>query len=271
VRGVLEGSPAALAGVAPGERLVALDGQPFEPVKPFLARVGRPTRLTLQWDRDPATQRELVLVPESISPRALFLRALRASARIVEREGRRLGYAHLWSYAGEELHEALRALLLEGVLAEAEGLVLDLRGGFGGASLEYLNLFRLDLPTLELEGRSGAVQVLASSWKKPVVLLVDEGTTSGKELFAHVFQRQGRGPVVGVRTAGAVLGGRAFLLADGTLLYLAVSDVRIDGTRLEGVGVTPDVLVPWERVRSPGDDRQQQRAFAVLRELLGDP
>lgn len=47
-----------------------------------------------------------------------------------------------------------------------------------------------------------------------------------------------------VRGWNAVLAGRAFLLGDGSLLLLAVAEVRVDGQRLEGVGFTPTIDVP---------------------------
>jgi carboxyl-terminal processing protease len=52
--------------------------------------------------------------------------------------------------------------------------------------------------------------------------------------------------VVGTRTAGALLAGRGFLRKDGSLLVLAVSDVWVEGERLEGRGVMPDVVVPFQ-------------------------
>jgi carboxyl-terminal processing protease len=262
VRGVLEGSPGAAAGLARGDRLLAVEDEPIRPVASFRERAGHPTRVRVRPAEDPGSVRELTLVPEALSPRALFLRALRSSARIVERGSSRLAYAHVWSFAGEEFQEALRELLLDGPLSEADGLVLDLRGGFGGANPEYLNLFRRDLPELASIDRDGAAQRLSASWRKPVVLLVDEGTTSGKEIFAHGFRRLGRGQIVGTRTAGAVLGGSAFLMRDGSLLYLAVLDVLVDGERLEGRGVEPDVNVSFPDAR--GEDPQLERALDVL-------
>lgn len=264
VRGVLAGGPAQAAGVLRGDRLLAVDDEPYQPVSPFRERIGEPTRLRLQRTRDPETTLELGLVPEALPPGEIFLRALERDAVVHARDGKRLAHARLWSYAGEELHAKLRELLLEGALADADGLVLDLRAGFGGANPDCLNLFRRDLPRLTYGARDGRELTLESSWTRPTVLLVDEGTTSGKEIFAHGFRRLGLGSIVGTRTAGAVLGGRAFLLADGSLLYLATADVRVDGQRLEGVGVTPDLLVPFARPYSAGADPQLERALDVL-------
>jgi carboxyl-terminal processing protease len=72
------------------------------------------------------------------------------------------------------------------------------------------------------------------------------------------------GEVIGTRTTGAVLAARAFLLSDGSLLLLAVNDVLVDGQRLEGVGVTPTIEVPFSLEYAQGKDPQLERAIALL-------
>jgi C-terminal processing protease CtpA/Prc len=47
--------------------------------------------------------------------------------------------------------------------------------------------------------------------------------------------------LVGQTTAGAVLGGSPHILTDDSLLVIAVSDVLVNGVRLEGVAVAPQV------------------------------
>ena len=49
--------------------------------------------------------------------------------------------------------------------------------------------------------------------------------------------------MIGEKTAGAVVGGRIFLLSNGDALYCAVTETKVDGARLEGVGVQPDYEV----------------------------
>jgi C-terminal processing protease CtpA/Prc len=99
--------------------------------------------------------------------------------------------------------------------------------------------------------------------------LVDEGTRSGKEVVTYGLKRQGV-RVVGTRSAGALLAGRRFLLRDGSLLVLAVSDVRVEGERLEGRGVMPDVVVPFRLPCAAGHDPQLEAALAELNETLWD-
>ncbi|NJO33583.1 MAG: hypothetical protein HC869_10955 [Rhodospirillales bacterium] len=115
-------------------------------------------------------------------------------------------------------------------------------------------------------GRDGEEDFATFRWRRPVVVLVDEGTRSGKEVIAYGLQRQDI-TLVGQRTAGALLGGRGFLLDDGSLLVLAVSDVRVEGQRLEGIGVMPDLLVPFPLPYAAGRDPQLD---AALMQLAGE-
>ena len=61
-----------------------------------------------------------------------------------------------------------------------------------------------------------------------------------------------------------MLAARAFLLSDGSLLLLAVNDVFVDGQRLEGVGVTPTLEVPFPVEYAQGNDPQLERAIEFL-------
>jgi carboxyl-terminal processing protease len=100
-------------------------------------------------------------------------------------------------------------------------------------------------------------------WRKPVAMLINGGTRSGKEVLAYGFKKYRLGELIGTRTEGAVLAATAFLIGSG-LLLLAVEDVRVDGEHLEGVGVTPTIEVQTEAASAGSDDPQLSRAVAVL-------
>src|SRR6266581_3289677 len=100
-------------------------------------------------------------------------------------------------------------------------------------------------------------------WRKPVAMLVNGGTRSGKEILAYGFKKYQLGEVIGTRTEGAVLAATAFLIDDG-LLLLAVGDVQVDGERLEGVGVAPTIEVQADPASTGLGDPQLDRAIAVL-------
>jgi C-terminal processing protease CtpA/Prc len=211
-----------------------------------------------------------------IVPHEMFLDAMRKSARVIERDSKRLAYIHIRSFAGEQYQQLLIDLLNAEPLRSCDGLVLDIRGGWGGANPEYISVFGCTPPRVEMSNREGQVNRIETDagqlvpankqWRKPVVLLVDDGTRSGKEVFTYAFRKCHRGTIVGTRTAGAVVGGRPFLLSDGSLLVVAVSDVRLDdGVRLEGVGVEPDVRIERGEARASNDpDPQTEGAVGAL-------
>ncbi|PYR96650.1 MAG: hypothetical protein DMG15_18480 [Acidobacteria bacterium] len=59
------------------------------------------------------------------------------------------------------------------------------------------------------------------------------------------------------------MGGRCFLLPDKSLLYVAELDVTVDGQRLEGVGVLPDVGVADALSFADGFDPQLEKAIEM--------
>ncbi len=207
-------------------------------------------------------------MPERINPNKAYLKAIAASARIIEVGGRKIGYIRMWSYAGREYQHALEEAISAGALKDADALIWDLRGGWGGAQPSYLDVFDPRGPVMTVTGRSGRRDIVNARWRKPVVLLIDGGTRSGKEILAYGFKKYGFGPVVGTRTKGDVLAASAFMLSNGSLLELAVDDVRVDGERLEGVGVTPTVEVPFQLEYSAGDDPQLEHALAIAAQAV---
>ncbi len=94
---------------------------------------------------------------------------------------------------------------------------------------------------------------------------------SGKELVAFAMKQRAMATLVGERTAGAVLSGSPVTLSNGDMLYLAVMDGAIDGTRLEGVGVGVDVEVPDSLPYAAGKDPQLEKAVDVAAALKPRP
>jgi carboxyl-terminal processing protease len=263
VAGILDGLPAQQAGLVVGDEILAAGGEPYHPITSFATKTGQTVTLTIRRRAD-GPHEDVVVVPVQIKPNEGFLKAMEASARIINTDGPQIGYIHVWSYAGLQYQQLLEREVSSGKLKDADALVWDLRDGWGGAETEYLHLFTGRAPTTTLINRDGRVSMANVTWRKPVAMLINGGTRSGKEILAYGFKEYGVGEVIGSRTAGAVLAGRAYLLGDGSLLLLAVADVLVDGQRLEGVGVLPTISVPFPLAYAQGKDPQLDRAVEVL-------
>jgi carboxyl-terminal processing protease len=263
VTGVIEGAPAHAAGVLLGDEIVSADGSPFRPVGSFHGKVGSPVSLEMR-RASGAAPIAIAVSPADLHPNEMFLRGLKASARVIVADKARIGYVHVWSYASHRMQSALEDLISDGPLKDADALVWDLRGGWGGAQPEYLDLFNPRAPTMQIKGRNGETGFVDVKWRKPVAALINEGTRSGKEVLAYGFKEYRLGELIGHRTEGAVLAATAFLIGDDGLLLLAVEDVLVDGQRLEGVGVTPTIEVPFDSRYAAGSDPQLDRAVQVL-------
>jgi len=278
---VFPGSIADRAGMRAGDGLRILGGNHGEvSVLDHLERADASDLFEFDIDhRGPwhAHWQEIGIDSRIVNPTEEYLELMTNSVEVIKKKRKKLGYVRIYSWAGQRYQDRLEELLQQEPLASADGVVLDIRGGWGGANPQYLDLFGAPMPTLTQIPRDGEASVWDPSeelpdrtfyWRKPVVLLVDGGTRSGKEIIAYAFKKHGIGPVVGARTAGAVLAGRPFILSDGSLLYLAVADVLVDGERLEGVGVEPDIAVERDLPFSNGADPQLEAALGALVEEI---
>lgn len=259
---VFAGGPAEKAGLLRGDRIAALDGRPFEPVRSLRGKAGTPVVLEVERRRG-AARVEVSVTPARVDPKVEWLAALESGTKTYERRGRKVGYLPVWSCAGDAVRQEIEEQAT-GAVSEADALVLDFRGGWGGCSPQLVQLFVPAPPAMVSIDRDGVRRRYPPAWEKPLVVLVDFGSRSGKELVARALQRLGRATLVGERTGGAVLAGRFLPLSDGSVLYLAVQDVLVDGERLEGVGVQPDVPVaaplPFAEGRDPQLDAALDRA-----------
>ncbi|RYD18736.1 MAG: hypothetical protein EOP88_21540 [Verrucomicrobiaceae bacterium] len=104
-----------------------------------------------------------------------------------------------------------------------DGLIVDLRGGFGGFAEPYLN------PLV--------------AYRRPLALVVDGGSRSAKEVVSYALQSTGRARIVGTRTSGHVLGTFPRRINAWSYLEIPELDLKVNGARLEGRGVIPDVPV----------------------------
>lgn len=259
---VYHGSPAERAGLRTGDEILAVDGKPYEPIGSFRGKAERNAAVQVRRKQEePPITIEVPVV--TIEPNEMFRNAIRSSARVFERDGRRIGYVRLWSYAARGVEQLLTEVIATEPLKDADGLVLDLRSRWGGAPPDAAEMFIGRSRDMIFIDRGGKETVVNTRWRKPIVAIIDQGTRSGMEILAYSLKAAGI-PLIGTRTAGAVLAGRGFLLEDNSLLELAVADVKVDGQRLEGAGVPPDIETAHDIRYAAGADPRLERAVTEL-------
>lgn len=131
------------------------------------------------------------------------------------------------------------------------GVLLDLRGNSGGLVAEAVATASVFLDgglvaTYDVHGRQQALYARpGGNTEVPLVVLVDGGTMSAAEMLSGALQDRGRALIMGSRTFGKGSVQMPSTLADGSVAELTVGHYRLpDGRSLDGVGLTPDVLVP---------------------------
>ncbi|HWT11370.1 MAG TPA: S41 family peptidase [Allosphingosinicella sp.] len=268
-------SPAAAAGLRPGQRVLAVDGVPvgaalararaevgpsssdraaliLSYLRLVAGRADAPLRLSLDArDGGPA---EVVLTRRALPAAPQF------EARLLPSGHAYVRFDRFRAPVARRLRAALEAY------RDAPGLILDLRSNTGGDGEEGMRAVAplLDRPTLvaRLATRTGrapsallglvrlplelsAGAVGRQLYSGPLVILTNPGTASTSEVIAAALQERGRAKVVGTRSCGCALGVlRHRRLSNGAAL--AISEVGLVtglGRRIEGEGVAPDLAV----------------------------
>ena len=238
---VLHGSPAESAGVKPGWIVRSRNGQPLgDHLQMPLLREGEVVR----WEFFDGHDR----------PVALTLTATRVS--VARQEARALPggfiYFRFDDFDWKQMRWLSRQLKAH---RTAPGVVVDLRQNPGGTvlALDFMvgEFFDRGFDYAESVDRGGgrhdlrALTLGSAHYAGRIAVLVDRVTASAAEIFAAAMQERRRGTVVGHPTAGYVLAARMRTLPDGGMLEYSDCDLHMrDGRRLEGRGVTPDVVPP---------------------------
>lgn len=248
---VFPGSPAALAGLASGDLIVAVGSTSLEGRPPdygsSLIRGKAGTEVTLTVVRGGHRHRFTMVRADLVVPVA--------TGTVLTYHGTKLGWITLTQFvdgAGDELRAQVENVLHRG----ARGLILDLRENPGGLLDEAVNVASIFIPDgtiVSTAGRAQPRQVYvakggAISTGIPLVVLVDRGTASAAEIVTGALHDRGRAKVVGTSTYGKGVFQEIVPLSNGGALdftvgeYFTPSGRNLGGGGVkEGAGIPPDI------------------------------
>jgi len=167
-----------------------------------------------------------------------------------------IGYFHFNYFLGiMEVMPAYNKAMQE--YAEAEGIIIDLRGNPGGLGAMAMGMagwfiegkgFQLGTMSMRTGDIKFAINPRPNSYQGPVAILIDEVTASTSEIMAGGLQDLGRVRVFGLTSAGAALPSVVDKLPNGDGFQYAVANyVSQGGRQLEGLGVIPDEIIDGGR------------------------
>lgn len=264
VQMVINGTSAEKAGLRVGDVLVRIAGKPFSPIDSLAGLVG--TEAKLEWRRGGQSMQGMVGV-KSESVLDMFLQGSRDSTRVIPSGAKKFGYFHLWTQASSKFSDAVEAAMA-GPLRQTDAMILDLRDGFGGRPEKVADPFFRPEVQLEWDMGTGTAMRQQFGYQRPLVVLINHGSRSAKEVLAFILQKCKRATLIGTRTAGHVLGTFPQAIGDWAYLEIPMVDLKTDGQRLEGLGVKPDIELPAE-YDADGKDLVIERAIQFLSQQRG--
>jgi len=270
----MDDTPAARAGIRPGDQILQIDGADTRDMD--LAQA-------IQRMRGPAGRKVLLNIMRDgfSAPREIAI--IRDHIRIVSVEGALyggIGYIRVKNFQ-ERTDVSLRKELdrLRGLNGgrELRGLVLDLRNNPGGLLDQAVAISDRflpgNLPIVTTRGRNGRNTVEERSRDRdtekayPLVVLVNSGSASASEIVAGALQDHGRATIMGTPTFGKGSVQTLIELEDGSGLKLTIARYYTPkGRSIQERGISPDFLVAEEgsAANASGDhvrERDLQRHF----------
>jgi len=245
----IEGSPAALAGIKPGDRILAIDNQAVH---------GKGAADLVRSMRGEPGTKVLLTVRRKGQDTLLYFRLTRQVINVSSVASTSLssgvGYLRIKTFQTGTHAELLEHVkkLRDAAGGRLAGVVLDMRNNPGGLVNEATAIADefLSSGVIFTTRRRGKIiddlraDELGALRRGPVVVLVNEYSASAAELVAGALQDNKRGPIVGAPTFGKgsvqtivdLPGGAGLRLT--TLRYYTPS-----GRPIQAQGVKPDVLV----------------------------
>lgn len=272
----IKGTPAEAAGIKPGDKIIAINGEPYfgtdleKAVSIMRGEPGTDVDLTIRREKDQGFEdkdftitREIIKV-DSVHPDTIG----------------DFAYIRLSSF-DEHTYEDFKKAVDEAQKTNP-GLVLDLRNNPGGLLSSVVSIADYLLPqgpivsTVDNKGKKLSEESDEAMVDIPIVVLINQGSASASEILAGALQDYHRATIVGQTSFGKGVVQKIYPLKDGGYKITVSEYYTALGNEINKEGVKPDVEVDLgEDTEGIGidfydQDSQLQKAVEVLTEEIKD-
>jgi carboxyl-terminal processing protease len=262
---VIDGGPAARAGLKPDDHIIKVDGQ--------MVRNLTTQEAARRFQGAPGTAFKLQVIRSGeVKPLDLTvtLEPLGGNTVTTSYLDNAVAYVRI-RYFNEETPVELAKVLnnIKQHKPAVKGIILDLRNNARGSMEEAVRSASLFLGNQQIvvaKGRSpkteqsytGKERDLVFKTLPPVVVLVDQGTARAAEIVAAALRDQARATLLGAKTLGLCGLTKAFPLEDGSALVMTVAQCYTPkGAKIPGKGLEPEV--PGQKLSA---DKTPEKASA---------
>jgi carboxyl-terminal processing protease len=245
VSDAISDGPGAIAGIHPGDTILAVDGQSAQgkDARTVAKLIDGPegTRVVIGWRSRDGRTHTVELERAMVPPETVYAQRIGSTLLVQVTAFNRSTDSHM-----------ARAIA-QGIAGPrpSDGIVLDLRGNRGGLLRQAVTALDALLPAGIVAITAGRAPESTRIWRTvsgelaeniPVVVMVDGRTASAAEIMAAALADRGRGVVVGSSTLGKGLVQTIAALPDGGELFVTWSRVLAPrGWPIQGLGVLPQV------------------------------
>ncbi len=272
IQAPLPDSPAIKAGIRPGDRILAVDGADAttwtvtEAVLKIRGIRGEPVVLTVLHvgDEEPV---DITIIRDRVPLPSI------TSRMIPETDYGELNIDQFTDETPREIREHMDEMIDQG----AKGVVIDLRNNPGGllnATLDSASEFIAEGRLAYEQDRDGARRDFYAHGNGnfttiPIVVLINDYSGSGAELFAGAMQDHGRAVLIGETTFGKGSVNATRRLSNGGGLSITIRRwYTPNGNAIEGVGLNPDVEVEYPEVVNERDvNFEDPQLSAAIKQL----
>jgi carboxyl-terminal processing protease len=264
----LKGTPAELAGLRSGDRILKIDTlSTFDmSINDAITKIRGPRgqKVVLTVERDGDTQpHEITIVRDTIVVND-FSWKMQEGIAVLE-------ITQFGTELVSQFSTALPSILLE----KPKGIIVDLRNNGGGlldASVKVLDQFFGEQVLVTTNGRQiGQVEDLQSKrggafLETPVIILINRGSASASEIFAGAMQDTHRGLILGEQSFGKGSVQNVIPMSGGASLKVTIAEwLTPNGRSIHDEGITPDIEATRTREEfEKNEDPVMERAFELF-------